>query len=169
MLIVITLLALSMVRSFGLQEQLSDAAREQHRALEAAASAEQHAEAWLLSDAVPGDAVACAAREGDADTGRARVCSNELASLVADVTSVPWTAVGGGEVGIDDAPAAGAEPAPAGFAPPRYYIVRLGPSPTGRGTVYRIEAFGYGASRDAVAVIESTYLVEGGVRDLGTP
>jgi len=52
---------------------------------------------------------------------------------------------------------------------PRFYISLLGASASGQGNVYQIDAVGYGGTANAVAVVESTYLVTAGVKDLGVP
>src|SRR5712675_1995916 len=48
LLIIITILALSMFRSFGTQEKIAGNLREKDRALHAAASAQQYGEWWLI-------------------------------------------------------------------------------------------------------------------------
>jgi type IV pilus assembly protein PilX len=52
---------------------------------------------------------------------------------------------------------------------PGFYISSLGPSADGFGTVFQIDSYGYGGTADSVAVIESTYEVRSGVRNLGGP
>ncbi len=52
---------------------------------------------------------------------------------------------------------------------PGFYISSLGPSADGNGTVFQIDSYGYGGTPDSVAVIESTYEVRSGVRNLGGP
>ena len=55
LLVVVTIIALSMFRSFGIQEKIAGNMREKQRALQAAISAEQNAENWLSNNgnAVP--------------------------------------------------------------------------------------------------------------------
>ena len=52
---------------------------------------------------------------------------------------------------------------------PGFYISYLGPSADAAGTVFQIDSYGYGGTADSVAVIESTYEVRSGVRNLGGP
>jgi type IV pilus assembly protein PilX len=52
---------------------------------------------------------------------------------------------------------------------PGFYISSLGASADGNGTVFQIDSYGYGGTADSVAVIESTYEVRSGVRNLGGP
>ena len=53
LLIVVTIIALSMFRSFGIQEKIAGNMREKQRALSAAVSAQQFAERWLSTTAPP--------------------------------------------------------------------------------------------------------------------
>jgi type IV pilus assembly protein PilX len=168
LLIVITLIAVSMFRSFGLQERIAGNLREKHRAVQAAESAQQYAEWWLTSGANANNSVVCAAGVLNANANQGQVCSNTLQSLGVNVTTVPWSS--GGPLGVDYTPpgmAVGAAAANTYFAPPRFYIAQLGAYAGGNGTVYQIDSIGYGGTSEAVAVIESTYLVSSGVQDLG--
>jgi len=191
LLIVITIIAISMFRSFGLQERIAGNMREKHRALQAAESAQQYAEWWLTTGANANNPVVCAGGALNANVNQGQVCSNALPFIVVGgVTTVPWVigGVAGGQVGVDYTPpgmligstatttaaattaaAVSAAAASTYFLPPRFYISVLGPSASGSGTVYQVDAYGYGGTSEAVAVVESTYLVGAGVRDLGAP
>ncbi len=99
-------------------------------------------------------------------------------------TQVPW-AISGTPVGFTYAPLdsngnamqvlnGGSVPAGQSAAnyyayAPGFYIASLGPSADGNGTVFQIDSYGYGGTPDSVAVIESTYEVRSGVRNLGGP
>jgi type IV pilus assembly protein PilX len=52
---------------------------------------------------------------------------------------------------------------------PGFYIAYLGASADGFGNVFQVDSYGYGGTADSVAVIESTYEVQNGVRNLGGP
>jgi type IV pilus assembly protein PilX len=52
---------------------------------------------------------------------------------------------------------------------PGFYIAYLGASADGYGNVFQVDSYGYGGTADSVAVIESTYEVQNGVRNLGGP
>jgi len=170
LLVVITLIAISMFRSFGLQERIAGNMREKHRAVQAAESAQQYAEWWLTSGVNANTVSVCAGGVLNANANQGQVCSNSLQSQV-NVTTVPWT-VASGQLGVDYTPAgmtvaAAAPGANTYYAAPRFYIAQLGPYAGGNGTVYQIDSVGYGGTPEAVAVIESTYLVSSGVQDLG--
>ena len=171
LLVVVTILALSMFRSFGIEEKIAGNSREKHRALQAAESAQQFAEWWLTSaDNV--NIVGVCAGVLNANLAQGKVCSNVLPQVVAsnDVTTVPWL-IGGVEAGVTYTPPALTVTTAGGagtyYAAPRFYISLLGGSATGSGNVYQIDAWGYGGTPNAVAVVESTYLVDTGVKDLG--
>lgn len=146
MLIVVTLLAVSMFRSFGLDEKIAGNTREKQRALNAAETAEQAAEYWLANgNGSPG--VSCSGPASNVS----QVCSNALTSA----TTLPWG------VGTTYAPTAMTFSTSGGqgtyYQTPAYYIQYLGISPNG--TLYQIDAVGYGGSPDTAAVVESTYAI----------
>ena len=170
LLVIVTILALSMFRSFGIEERIAGNSREKHRALQAAESAQQYAEWWVTSaDNV--NLVGVCAGLLNANLAQGKVCSNTLPTSVAnnDVTTVPWL-VGGVEAGVTYTPPALTVNTAGGAgtydAAPRFYISLLGPSATGSGSIYQIDAWGYGGTPNAVAVVESTYLVDTGIKDL---
>ena len=176
LLIIITLLALSMFRSYGTQEKIAGNLREKDRALHAAESAQEYGEWWLLqgNNAAIG-AVPCTAGLRDGTLGQGQICSNPLdTGLGLTITNVPWVTAGpgGGAVGVTFQPQtmaiaslgqAGTAGNPAYFSLPTFYIADLGPAFDGQGEAYRVDAFGYGSSQTTVAVVESTYEVSQGV------
>lgn len=162
LLLVVTMIAITMFHSFGTQERIASNVREKQRALHAAESAQQYAE-WWLSMGNGTTPITC----GAAVTAPAgQICDTKL----ADPTNVPWVA-GGAETGVIYTPpgmnvsttvAAGTY-----YKAPGFYIAQVGLSPDGKTTIYQIDAVGYGARPDAVAVVESTYGVKVGVIDRG--
>jgi type IV pilus assembly protein PilX len=170
LLIVVTIIALSMFRSFGIQEKIAGNMREKQRALQAAESAEVFAEVWLQSGTSISPSTNCTGLL-NGTTGQGQICANVLQSVVADVTVVPWqiTNVNVGVTFLPNNMLTGATTAfntanvanPKYFGIPTYYISDLGPSvdPTVPGEIYQIDAFAYGGSQNTVAVVESTYAV----------
>jgi type IV pilus assembly protein PilX len=164
LLVVITIIAISMFRSFGLQERIAGNMREKHRAVQAAESAEQFAEYWITQGSNANNTAVCAVGILNANAGLGQICTNQLTAFLppAGVTSVPWP------VGVDYTPAGMIVNQAAGagnyFAPPRFYVSLLGAAASGQGLVYQIDAYGYGGTTDAVAVVESTYLVSTAVQ-----
>ena len=182
LLLIITILVVSMFRSFTTQEKIAGNVREKQRALHAAESAEQYAEWWLtFGNNLAAGAVTCGAGVLDANQNEGQICSNTLAlqgaqpNLGINVTQVPWTiaGAGGGPVGVTFAPVGmtigtgGTSNNPLYFAKPAFYIADLGVAADGQGEAYQIDAVGYGGSANAVAVVESTYEVAKGVSNLG--
>jgi type IV pilus assembly protein PilX len=172
LLLIITLLALSMFRSFGIQGRIAGNTREKERALHAAEAAQQYAEFWLSvgNGSTMNDTVCDSSANNllNANLGQGQVCSNALTTFTS-VTAVPWTNAGQ-QVGVQYNPglalniqAAGAVSGSYGQIP-AFYIADLGPSATDAGSeVYQIDAVGYGGNTNTVAVVESTFEVGSGV------
>jgi type IV pilus assembly protein PilX len=169
LLVVVTIIALSMFRSFGIQEKIAGSTREKQRALQAAVSAEQYAENWLSGNATAAP-VACT-NLLNGNIGQGQICANTLPTVVADVTSVPWQ-VGGAPVGVTYLPPSMSISTttsvsvanvanPTYYATPTFYISDMGPSADASipGEVYQVDAVGYGGSGNTAAVVESTYAV----------
>jgi type IV pilus assembly protein PilX len=163
-LVILTILALSMFRSFGTQQKIASNVREKQRATSAAISAQQFAEYWLGSNTPPpaGDC------SGMGLSPVAVVCANS-----PDFSSVPWT-LGAAQVGVTftnfNSTATVSATAPTQgtyFSTPMFYVTDLGPSAAGPGEVYQIDATGWGGTPDTVAVVESTYLLSPSGRDYG--
>ncbi len=170
LLVVITLLALSMFRSVGMQEMIAGSLREKDRALQSATSAQQYGEWWLTSGNNINNIITCSGGLLNANVGDGHVCTNALTSIsgITSVTTVPWTAGSGGEVGIAYTPPGMTASTTAAlntfWEPPRFYITLLGAAPAGeQGNIYQIDAWGYGGDPNTVAVVESTYLVSTGI------
>jgi len=173
LLIVVTILAISMFRSFGLDEKIAGNVREKQRALSAAETAEQYAEYWLAS----GNGAAVVTCTGMVTSLVGQVCSNT--ALPTSFVSLPWQ-YSGAPVGVTYLPnaptATNSTPTPMPIATsgqgtyyyqPMFYITYLGATGTGNGKIYQIDAAGYGGSPDTAAVVESTYLVQSSVSCLG--
>jgi type IV pilus assembly protein PilX len=172
LLLVVTIIALSMFRSFGMQEKIAGNTREKARALNAAISAQQYAENWLASGAAPSIGGVCAGG-GLVSSNVGLVCSNTPDS---GFSVQPWTIGGVPQVGVrfdnftlqnvtGSATAIGSW-----YQPPQYYVTWLGKD-AGGNIYYQIDALGWGATPNSVAVVESTYelVSPGGSLDKGGP
>jgi type IV pilus assembly protein PilX len=146
-----------MFRSYGMQEKIAGNVREKQRAFNAAVSAQQYAEWYLTNNTLP-ITTTCAA--GLVST--VQICNNPP----ADFTALPWgTGInftqfqqdsGNGVSNVVNTNAQKGTYA----QQPTYYITDLGGAGGGStGTVYQIDAVGYGGTTNAVAVVESTFLV----------
>jgi type IV pilus assembly protein PilX len=176
LLLIITILALSMFRSFGTQERIAGNLREKDRALHAAVSAQQYGEWWLTQgNNTAVGAVACAAPVLSANLGQGEICLQTLpnatglpaGSLIVQVP-LPWA------LGVTYIPPTMGVPGVAGtngdppyFAAPAFYISDRGVAGDGAGEAYQIDAYGYGSVAGTVAVVESTYEVAQGVVNRG--
>ena len=189
LLVIITILALSMFRSFPTQEKIAGNVREKERAYHAANSALSFAEFWLAAQpyvstaAVPYTAQA-APFDGNVMQGQIYntplyALPGQPAGLVGNVTTVPWT-FGGALIGTQYVPN-GMTIAGAGVpldapnndttyaAAPVYYIADLGTAADNKGHVFQIDAYAYGGSTNTVAVVESVYEIAAGVNGLNGP
>lgn len=164
-LVVLTLLALAMFRSFGLLERIAGNTRDKQRAFEAAESALQYGE-WWLGQGHGGMGANCAGVVDGNTLGDMRVCANAL----ANPTNLPWpsrteylppgmtVSAGGGVTSEGDINYQ---------AKPGLYIHYLGLSPDGLAQLYQVTGYGYGGNADTAAVVQSTYQMKTGVKDLG--
>jgi type IV pilus assembly protein PilX len=173
LLVVVTILAVGMFRSFGLDEKIAGNVREKNRAMNAAVTTENYAEYWLTQSSNATTGISCAAG-APVIAPAGQVCTavtglfNPFSNGLGSATSLPWpTQV----TYTPSAPsAANATPTPmnitggaggAGnyYLAPAYYITYLGEGSDKQGVVYQIDAVGYGGSADTAAVVESTYEV----------
>jgi len=163
-LMLLTSLGVAMFRSFGLQERIAGNTREKQHAFQAAQSALQFGEWWLT--------------QGNATTGTTcsgllsatQVCSNAV--TMATFTAGPWTALGAPYVPINVNGASPMTISTSGgvgtyYAQPRLYINYMGLGSSGTARVYQVTAIGNGGDLNSVAVVQSTYSVSTGVKDLG--
>jgi type IV pilus assembly protein PilX len=170
LLVVVTIIALSMFRSFGIQEKIGGNMREKQRALQAAVSAQQYAENWLSGNATAVPVTCSNLLNGN--IGQGQICSNKLSTVVTDVTNLPWTTIAGIAVGVTYLPpgmslstttsvSAASLANPTYYATPSFYISDLGPSadPNIPGEIYQVDAVAYGGLLSTAAVVESTYAV----------
>jgi type IV pilus assembly protein PilX len=168
LLLVVTIIAISMFRSFGTQEKIAGNTREKQRALNAAVSAQQYAEWFLVSGNAPGT-TSCTA---PVSASPGQVC-NAWINAQNDYTILPWniyvtysqftTNEGNGVVNyvgaIPTVTGTGTNTVMSYYQSPAFYITDLGKQSGGAGEVYQVDAVGYGGTANSVAVVESTYLV----------
>jgi type IV pilus assembly protein PilX len=165
LLIVVTIMALSMFRSYGTEERLAGNTRDKQRAINAAISAQQFAEFTLASGTAP---VSGTCPAGVLPTGF-EVCTNNPPPTF---TTLPWTAgvtfsqfTSTPINGISNIVQANgtqdtATTAASYVQAPVFYITDLGPNAgTPAGEVYQVDALGYGGNANTVAVVESTFVI----------
>jgi type IV pilus assembly protein PilX len=165
LLIVVTLLAVGMFRSFGVDEKIAGNTRDKQVAVQAAESAEEFAENWLalniannaaanngaaLNDAVP--AIACA---GFTPSVTPQVCNTEL----ANPSQVPWPAGVNYTLPANTLPNNGIALTSNPILQPSFYIWYKGQIGS-YGYEYEIDAVGYGSSPNTVAIVDSLYVLK---------
>jgi len=171
LLLVVTIIALSMFRSFGIQEKVAGNMREKQRALQAAVSAQQYAEWWLSNYGAGTPSGTCASLgNANANLTNVSICSNQLPLVVTNITSPPWM-ISGAQVGVTFTPpgmtigltnsTSNTILNPTYFSAPTFYISDMGASADAStpGEIYQVDAVGYGGNSNTVAEVESTYVV----------
>jgi type IV pilus assembly protein PilX len=175
LLVVVTILAIGMFHSLGLDEKIASNTREKQRALQAAVSAEQFAEWWLsIGNTVSN--VNCSAMV--TAPASVQVCSNILPTVVGGAayiaSALPWS-VSGVPVGVNYTPPGMTTATGAGITAGTYYqnpvfyisYLGVGTGPNGApGNLYQIDAAGYGGSPNSAAVVESTYILQTSTQNL---
>ena len=183
LLLIITILAVSMFRSFGTQERIAGNVREKERALHAANSAVQYAEWWLLNanNTAIGASDCSAAVTVVASATAGLICDQTPMKQWGD-TQAAWSALtlqGGNTVWTPQVTftpdnmllvnPSGATYAQAPyFLSPAFWITYLNTAADGAGQAYQIDAYGYGSSQSTVAVVETTYEIQQGVVNRGS-
>jgi type IV pilus assembly protein PilX len=168
LLVVVTILAIAMFRSFGLDERIAGNVREKQRALNAAETAEQYAETWL-SQGNGSSAIACTA---PVTYPVVQVCTSTLQAQGINPATLPWpqyvnytpqtpTVM---SLVRDNTGGQGTY-----FNNPAFYIGFLNTAMVNgvSTTIYQIDAVGYGGSGNAAAVVEATYQVQASTKNLG--
>lgn len=176
LLLVVTIMALSIFRSFGTQEKIAGNMRDKQRALQAAVSTQQYAEWWIANSSNAPAAVSngiaaaadvnCAAPLLDANLGAGQLCLNSLLIAGGFTSAAQWPGSGFG-IGVQYTPngmnytgsTTNAAVQDVYFDRPRFYISDMGTTASGRGEVYQVDAYSYGVSSSSVAVVESTVQV----------
>jgi type IV pilus assembly protein PilX len=168
LLLILTMLAVSMFRSYGVEERIAGNTRDKQRARSAAISAQQYAENWLSTTTASLTPSACAGIVPS--TGTIPICSPPMPNF----NTAPWTvgvtytqftanAINGVSNVVKASNATGdtATQSASYYAAPMFYITDLGAAPAGipGGEVYQIDAVGYGGTASTVAVVESTYVI----------
>ena len=166
-LIVLTVLSISMFRSFDLQEKIAGNTLEKQRALETAQSALQYGE-WWLGQGNGATGSTCNTVTNANVLSQMQVCSNAL----ANPTSLEWTARADYQppnMSIDTKGNLASNGDINYYKKPGLYINYLGLAPDGRSLLYRVSAFGYGGRATTAAVVQSTYQITGGNKALDQP
>ena len=177
LLMIITIIALGMFRSFATQEHIAGNLREKERALHAAETAQQYGEWWLnqSNNAAVGP-ISCNAGSLSANgANQGQICNQTpLQAGMPYLTVFPWptqvTYLPPGMSVTAGVPGQSGDPPYA--LTPGFYVSDLGPAGDGQGEAYQIDAYGTGSTAinvasATVAVVESTYEIQQGVVNRG--
>lgn len=176
LLVIVTLLALAMFRGAGLEGRIAGNMMDKQRALQAADTAQEYTEQWLLGNASSVPPPACT---NSSFTGATTpiVCSNALSTSTDALSAsvVPWSisgaAVGytytptipylsGGSVQTELLPTSTSGGVGQYYQAPVVYIAQLGADATVPNAVdYQVDAWSNAGSNGTVAVVESTYQI----------
>ncbi len=167
LLVVVTLLALAMLRGVGLETRIAGNVMDKQRALQAAASSETYAEQWLVSNVGSNSLTVCSSATFTT-TASPEICSNTLATSTDALSAavVPWN-IGGSAIGYSYNPISGTSNlfstsggANSYAAAPTVYIADLGTDATYANAIdYQVDAWSYGGGTATIAVVESTYQI----------
>lgn len=157
-----------MFKSFGLLEVAAGNQREKTRAFESAQSALNYAEWWLNQ----GNSTVGVACSTTAISGAPTVCSNAFGSPTAipignpttaaavtcgNTASSPWTTGVVFNNGLGNTLTINSGAVGGSCVYPMFYIQYLGPVNTLK--EYLITAIGYGGNADAIAVVQSIFVI----------
>ena len=183
LLVVMTILAMIMFRTNGVQELIAGNIREKQRALISAEAAEEYAEIWLATGGNALNTAYCATFTlvPYSSTSLPPVCgpTQALATIddKANVTTLPWT-VGGKEVGATFFPGSqtgsgdmilSATGGPnAYYQAPRFYVQYVGTFGLNQ-ALFMIDAWNWAGTQNTAAEVESSYVVTANVSNAGGP
>jgi len=180
LLVVMTIMTVSLFRSFSVQEKIAGNVREKQRALQAAVSAQSYGEYWLVNESQAPKAVSASiASEADvtcstlvdANQGSGfaagQICNNTLLSAIG-VAANQWPSSGNDYGIVYTLPSmnvtgsvVNASVNDVYYKRPRIYIYDMGAAAGSalRSEVYKVDAYGYGLTSTAVAVVESVITI----------
>lgn len=166
MLVVLTLLGISMYRSFISQESMAANSKEKARAFQVAQSTLQYGEYLLAttqSSLVQGGTCATTTQ-----LTVATICQNAV-NIVPATSALPMTLGNGLVYSTMSKPLTVSTAGGQGtyYANPQLFIQYLGISPDGAGQLYQVTALGYGGNSSAVTVVQSTFETSSGIKNLG--
>lgn len=173
LLIVLTFLAVGMYHSFRVQETMAANTKEKTRAYQVAQSAELYAEYLLTNDLSQLTQSSSCSATAPPTAPLGTICSGVPVNINPPSSSTAMKLLNG-QVYKSMIPALtistkGGSSASGGtyYDNPQFYIQYLGVSADGTGQIYQITALGYGGNSSAVAVVQSTYQITTGIKNLG--
>jgi len=171
LLVVVTILALAMFHGVGLEYRIAGNNMDKQRSLQAAESAQEYGEQWLVQNA-PEDygaaevwGIPCAAANFTGATAPI-MCSNTLETTLSgsNLGPVPWGGASA-SLGVSYNPGGDLTQSSTGGQNtvaqlPVVYLARLGYDyGTANSLDFTIDAWSYGGSSSTVSVVESVYRI----------
>jgi len=165
LLVLVTLLAISMFKSLGVQERLAGNTLEKQRSFQAAQSALQYGEWWLSRNMGTGTGTLCTGGAVNGNTlSNMRVCSSALASPALTsswVNFIEYTPDGMDVTGGGGLTSTGTAGDIKYAAKPGLYISYMGMGSDGLSAMYEVNAIGYGGTETSSAsVVQSVYAIK---------
>lgn len=171
LLLVVTLLAIAMFHSVGIENLIAGNVLDKQHALQAADAAQTYAEQWLYDNAVTTVPIDCGLDPGA--TSALVICSKPLSTQISggEIATVPWAIGGdpsvgyqynpGGDLAVTADTSGNTQPTPNDVSGlPHAYVAFLGTDGTDTNAKdYRVDAWSYGGSVATVAVVQSTYQI----------
>ncbi|MDR3481184.1 MAG: hypothetical protein P4L91_10765 [Burkholderiaceae bacterium] len=153
MILLITVMSISMAKTFFLEERMAGSLREKSRSFAAAQAALRYGEWYLTQNA--GAGVACPTSGSLTATP---ICNNAMPPVNAPGTGARlFPAYFEATVPVALNVQFLATPTKDSFwNPPGIYINFLGPTTQPRGALYQIDAYGYGGTQLSVSEVQST-------------
>lgn len=174
-MVIVSLLAVSMYRSFGLQEKIAGNTLEKQRSLQAAESALQYGEWYIGSQGNGGGGTACSGIFSAIDLTAMKICIAPMSITTA--STLPWPVRGDYALPSMTVQAGGGlNTGGTGIRTdinyatmPSVYVAYLGLAPDGKTMLYQVTGAGYGGSTATASVVQSTYSMKFTVADVGQP
>ena len=166
-LLVITILGMAMFRGYGMQQRIGGNTRDKSRAFHAAMAGQNFAE-WYLTQNNGANAATTATCSGTKDAVTSAQAATPLVCINVIPTSVAYPDTWGAAFTYTPSGMSTTAGAGAYSQVPQFYISSLG-SPSGGSTykspigqtqaMFQVDAAGWGGTPQAVAVVESSYIV----------
>ena len=169
MLVIGSLLAITLYRSFGIEGRIAGNTLDKQRSLQVAESVLRYGE-WWLAQGGAGTGITCSGLFNAGSMLDMHACIDPMTDAMA--ATLPWTnaglytpagmtvADGGGQSATGDINYALA---------PRLYIGHLGLASDGISRLYQVNALAYGGSASTATVVRSVFMTSQRIRNLGEP
>ena len=174
-LIMLTLLALPLLRGFGLEEKIAGNTREKERAFQVAENALGYVEWWLVNNQ-PTDGIDCNNSQPVA-VNDVRICNAGNTAKIDPANPAGWQALGGTKYTPQGLTVGAGGTNTAAFGNedinyrsiPGLYVAFLGASFDNAETFFSITSAGYGGGSDTAAVTQSVFKLYYASKSLNGP